>query len=287
MVLGEQVERVFAQPRQDAGRMAEPHRLFAVGDQPLQQVIDRQVARRTSEHLVAAADCLADQLDDGRRLAGAGWAVDDGHIVRRQGKLHGLALRLVQRGVERGEFRRGRERGRRLSEQDGPQFGETVAFGSAGAFQCRALTQSGGLVVGEIDAVDRRVAVVVRRFIEGDPQIRVGALGDDAAPAGAGLAAVRRQHDGRPGTEARPGERLPRSLRQRQDEAAAETGELLADDQIGQTGAGTLGILGGESADALERLAHLGFGLQFEQVAQASEVIVGRWVGHDRQRVIV
>ena len=56
-------------------------------------VIDGQVARRAGQHLLAAADRLADHLDDGRRLAGAGRAVDQAHVAGGQGELHGVDLR--------------------------------------------------------------------------------------------------------------------------------------------------------------------------------------------------
>ena len=46
MGIDEQIERVRLQFRQHAGRMPQPHRPLAGPHQPLQQVIDRQVARR-------------------------------------------------------------------------------------------------------------------------------------------------------------------------------------------------------------------------------------------------
>ena len=79
------------------------------GQQALEQIVDRHVARCAGQHLVAAAHGPADQLDHGGRLAGAGRTVNEGHVAGRQGELHGVELRLVERAVER-PHRRDRRR---------------------------------------------------------------------------------------------------------------------------------------------------------------------------------
>ena len=60
MGIDQQVERVLLQLRQDPRRVAKADCLLAAAHQTLQQVIDRQIAGRAGEHLLAASDRLAD-----------------------------------------------------------------------------------------------------------------------------------------------------------------------------------------------------------------------------------
>ncbi len=79
--------------------MAQTHGLLAVCEQTFEQVIDGQIAGGADQDFLAAANGVTDQLDEGRRLAGAGRTVDDGHILRGQGEPHGFALGVVERSV--------------------------------------------------------------------------------------------------------------------------------------------------------------------------------------------
>src|SRR5213080_1055115 len=111
-----------SQFRQDAGWMAQSHCPLPRREQTLQQVVNSQVARSTDEDALAAADGLADYLDDGGRLAGPRWAVEDCYIAGRQGKADCLPLRGVQPGIERNERPFVAEARRGLAEEDRPQF---------------------------------------------------------------------------------------------------------------------------------------------------------------------
>ena len=69
--LDHQIKRVLAQLRQHPGRMTQANRLLVVTHQPLQEVINRQIARRVGQHLLAAGCSAANQFDDRSRLPGS------------------------------------------------------------------------------------------------------------------------------------------------------------------------------------------------------------------------
>ena len=124
--------------------MAQAHRLLAGRQQPLQQVVHRQVARGTGQHLLAAAHRLADHLDDRGRLARARRPVQDRQVVGRQGEAHRLVLRGVEAGIERQcSGNSGSKAGARSPSSTSRSFGEPVAVGGppplqGGGCRCRA-----------------------------------------------------------------------------------------------------------------------------------------------------
>ena len=268
-----QVERLFPQLRQHAGRVSEPNRLFAVGQQPFEQVVHGQIAGGADQHLVAATHGLTDQFHERRGLARAGRAVDHGHVGRGQGEADGLALRLVQRFIEGVMVRRRSEVRRPLAHQDAAQLGEPVALGRTGALQRLPLSQPCGLVVGAVHAKDG-VFVRVERVVDRDAHQRLFAVADHAAPAGVADLALERQQHRRAGLQPRPRQPCAAALGQRQDEAAAQPGGLVAHDEVEQAVAAALGLGGGQPAYALQRLPGLGLRFEFQQGGQSSKMVV-------------
>ena len=62
MILGQVIERPVLQRRRHPRRVPDPDRVHPQLDQPLQQVIDRQVARGARQHPLAPADGIATDL---------------------------------------------------------------------------------------------------------------------------------------------------------------------------------------------------------------------------------
>ena len=92
---------MFLQRGHHAGRMTEPDRSLPCSDQPVQQIIDRHVAGSAGEHLVSAANGLANQLNNRRRFARARWPINDVEIACRQGQIDLLLLRLIESWIKR------------------------------------------------------------------------------------------------------------------------------------------------------------------------------------------
>ena len=251
--------------------------LFAVGQQAFEQVVHRQVARRTRQHLVAAAHRLANQLDDRGRLAGAGRAVDDGQVAGRQGQPHRLALRVVQRRIEGRLLGSFVKRRCHVPQEDGPQFGETIAFGLPGLLQGGALPQPRRLVTGQIQPIKRLLAVVLDGIVEGHGDGGLRPLANHAAPAGVLFASLGRQQHGCARLQARPREFLAAiAFAQGQQKAAAKAAELFVNREPHQAVPRLLGLLRGQAFSLLQDRAGLGVGLHFEERCQALEVIVKR-----------
>ena len=193
MLLHEQIERVLAQLRQHAGRMAQPDRPLAEFQQLLEDVIDRQVARGAGQHLPPAADRLANHLDDGRRLAGAGRAVDQAHVAGGKGELHGIDLRLVERAVQGADGRIDAEFRLPHAQQHVAEDGAAVAAEHAGLFQRGPLPLRGHLVEGRVEPPDIVVAQLVGQAVEGDGDRGLAPLANDAAIGKLGAVFVRRK----------------------------------------------------------------------------------------------
>ena len=86
MILDHQVERVFAQGGQDAGGMAEPHRPFAVRPAAVRAGCPRPGCSERRPAPSARAARPGESARHGRRLAGAGRAVQDGDDRWRTGR---------------------------------------------------------------------------------------------------------------------------------------------------------------------------------------------------------
>ena len=163
------IERLTAQLGHDAGRMPQPHGPFAVSQQSLEEIVDRHVARPAGQHFLAAAHGPANQLDDGRRLAGPRRAMHKGHVAGRQGELHGGELAGVQAQrrapapqLEFGEFRLP------LAQQHVAQLGQPIAAGPNGPLERHPLTLTGDFVARQIEPPDFDILGVVRQLRQGD-----------------------------------------------------------------------------------------------------------------------
>ena len=203
----EQVERVLAEFRQHAGRMPQPHDPLAEAQQPLEDVIDRQVARGAGQDLAAAADRLADDLHDGRRLAGAGRAVDQPHVAGRQGELHGIELHLVERTVQRRHGPIDAELRLPLAQQHVAEDRRAVAAEHAGLFQGGPLPLGGHFVESDVDPPGVVLAQFVRQAVDRDGDRGLASLADHAAIGKLGAVLVRRKDHGAADVQAGPGQR--------------------------------------------------------------------------------
>ena len=97
------VERDAHHRRQQPRRVADAHdaaQRAGAREQPLRQVVNRHVRRRRREHALAARHRLLDQLDERRRLAGAGRPVHERNRRRAQPDRHRAPLALVEAAVE-------------------------------------------------------------------------------------------------------------------------------------------------------------------------------------------
>ena len=162
----EQIEGMFAQLRQHAGRMAQANRPFAERQQLLKDVIDRHIARRTGQHFPPATNRLANDFDDGRRLAGAGRAVDQADVAGGQGELHGVDLRLVERAVQRANGRIDAEFRLPLADEHVAKNRRSIAAKHAGLFHRGSLPLRGHFVKGRIEAPRIEVAQFVGQAVD-------------------------------------------------------------------------------------------------------------------------
>ena len=183
MFFHEEVERVFLQGGQDPRGMSEADRALASRDQALQQVVDRQVAGGTGQHLFPPANGLADQLDHGRRLARTRRPVDDRHVLGGERETDRLLLRFIEGDIqgEAGFFRA--KGGKSVTEQDITELGQAVATSGPCAFQRGTLTLTRYLVAGEHDPVGGRLFPALGQFGAGHAQRALVALADDATGA--------------------------------------------------------------------------------------------------------
>ena len=79
-------------------------RLHALGRDLVQCVVDRHVGVRGDQHALAALDQQARRQRQHARLAGAGRALDAGHLLGREDLADRLGLGGVQAGGEGGGF---------------------------------------------------------------------------------------------------------------------------------------------------------------------------------------
>ena len=181
MTLHEEIERMLAQLRQHAGRMPQPHDPLAETEQAFEDVVDGQVARGAGQHLAAAADRLANDFHDGRRLAGAGRAVDQADIAGRQGELHGVELHLIERAVQRPDGPVDAKLRLPLAEQHVAQDRRAVAAEHAGLLQGGPLPLRGHFVERDVDPPGVVFAQFVRQAVEGHGDRDFIAFADHAA----------------------------------------------------------------------------------------------------------
>ena len=85
-------------------------------DEPLDEVVDGEVRGRGGEHLLAARDRAPDDLDEHRRLAGAGRPVHERDVLGAVGEVERRRLLLVQR-VRQRRPSRGAQEARRLARE--------------------------------------------------------------------------------------------------------------------------------------------------------------------------
>ena len=152
MGINKQIERVLLQLLEHAGRMAEADRFFTAPHEPLQQIIDGEVARRAGQHFFAAGDCLADQLDDRRRLAGAGRAVNDRHVGGCEREFDRFILRGVQPCVERRRRLSLFDFEGAISQEGVAKLRQAAALGGAGLRECAGHSLTGDFVAGDVEA---------------------------------------------------------------------------------------------------------------------------------------
>ena len=181
MSLDEQIERMLAKFRQHAGRMPQPHDPLAETQQPLEDVVDRQVARGAGQHLTAAADRLADDFHDGRGLAGAGRAVDQADVAGREGELHGIELHLVERAVQRPDRPLDAELRLSPAQQHVAKDRRAVAAEHAGLLQGGPLPLRGHFVESNVKPPGVVLAEFVGQAVEGDGNRHFAALADHAS----------------------------------------------------------------------------------------------------------
>ena len=86
------VEGMLDHRRQDSRRVADADDVDARRDQPLRQVVHRQIRGRAGQDLFAARGGTADQLHQHRRLSGSRRAVDQHHVLRALRQLQGERL---------------------------------------------------------------------------------------------------------------------------------------------------------------------------------------------------
>ena len=200
---------------------------------------------------------------------------------RRQGEAHGLALRLVQRLVQRGEVGCGRERRRRLAQQDAAQLGETVALGrarprsSACRWRSRAVSSSARSRRKTVPSSASSGSLKATRSSDSSRSQTTPRRPGSRAPP------WRDSSTGEPTCNRVHGSAAPVRLPKRHDDAAAQAGGLVAHDQIEQAVAAALGLGGGQPADALQRLPGLRLRFQSQQGGQAPKMFV-RW-DHERK----
>ena len=193
--LDEQVQRVIAQLGQHAGRVAQPHCPLAAAQQPLEDIIDRQIARGAGQHPASAAHRLTNHLDDGRRLAGAGRPVNQAHVARGKSELDRLALHGIQRMVQRPDFRIEAKLRLPHAHQHVAQDGKAVAAGGPRLVQRRALPLQCHVVKGNVQPPAAWIVGLLGQAFQGHANRPLAALADYAASGRLGVGFLGRKHD--------------------------------------------------------------------------------------------
>ncbi len=262
---------MLAEFRQHAGRMPQPHDPLAEAQQPFEDVVDRQVARGAGQDLAAAADRLADDLHDGRRLAGAGRAVDQADVAGREGELHGIELHLVERAVQRAHGPIDAELRLPLAEEHVAEDRRAVAAEHAGLFQGGPLPLRGHFVEGNVDPPGVVLAQFVRQAVDGHGDRGLAPLADHAAIGKLRAVLVRRKDHGAADVQAGPGQQPAGAAKKLHDEPPAQAGILVRNHQVDQAVAGLLGLGGREFSGLLGHALGLGPAFQVQEPGRGGQ----------------
>ena len=262
---------------QHPGRMSQPHRPLAVGQQPLEDIVDRQVARRRpgpSRRGGRRGESARPRPWSCRCRAGRGSRPRRGNSGRtappRAAPRSSAGFNAASSGSA---FTAGPRRPRSTSRS----WARRSTAGGAGAIQRDPLPLGRGLVVRQVESPGGVIGQVVGMMGQRDADGVFVPVEHHAAEPFARLGAVGREQHGRAHAQTRPGERSAFTFDELDQVAPAQSGVFVGDDQVEEAVAALLGRGGGELAAALEHPLGFRGALQLEQPGQPGEMFfVGR-----------